>query len=209
MSALRFALLPAIGIAIALPDAAFASQLACEGVFGADTSEARFIETFGAENVVTGKLVEGPEGDTVIATTVYPGDPAREFRAVWWDDAARKDLSYVGLPPGETAPGGVEVGMSIEEVETLNGETFVIHGFGWDYGGSALFYSGRLSSLPGACDLSVFFEPTARLPEGVDDGLISGDREVPSDLPLLRQVEPRIWSIEFGYPHPAAADDRG
>lgn len=180
---------------------ATAAQLACAGVFGIDTSEARFIETFGKDNVVTGE-VPGPEGTTMIATTVYPGDPEREFQAVWWNETDFTDLSYVSVPAGDVAPGGVKLGMTIEEVEALNGEPFAITGFWWDYGGSAGFQKGRLAELPDDCRVLLTFEPTAELPAGVDSGPISGDREVPSDLPLLRRVEPRVTEIVFGYPHP-------
>lgn len=178
-----------------------AAQLACEGVFGVDSSEARFIETFGKDNVVTGE-VPGPEGTTMIATTVYPDDPKRTFQAVWWDEQALKDLSYVSVPAGDIAPGGVELGMGIEEVEALNGGPFTISGFWWDYGGSASFQSGKLAELPDDCRLLVTFEPTVELPAAVDLDPISGDREVSSDLQLLRQAEPKVVEILFGYPHP-------
>lgn len=181
--------------------AATAAQLACEGVFGIDTSEARFIETFGKKNVVTGE-VPGPEGTTMIATTVYPGDPEREFQAVWWNEAARTDLSFVSVPAGDTAPGGVELGMSLEEVKALNGGPFTVMGFWWDYGGSAGFETGKLAELPNNCRLMITFEPTVELPAGVDSDPIAGDREVSSDLPLLRRVEPEVVEIRFGYPHP-------
>jgi len=185
----------------ALATPAAAAQLACEGVFGIDTSEARFIETFGAQNVVTGE-VPGPEGTTMIATTVYPGDPEREFQAIWWNEAARTDLSFVGIPAGDIAPGGVRLGMDLAEVEALNGGPFTVMGFWWDYGGSAGFESGKLAELGNDCHLTVTFEPTVELPADADPEPISGDKEVPSDLPLLRQVEPRVVEVTFGYPHP-------
>lgn len=191
----------AIALLVPCTVPAAAAQLACEGVFGVDTSEARFIETFGRQNVVTGE-VPGPEGTTMIATTVYPGDPEREFQAVWWDEQGRKHLSYVSVPRGDTAPGGLRLGMSVEEVEALNGEPFTLSGFGWDYGGTAGFESGKLAELAGKCHLNLTFQPTAQLPEGTDDTPITGDREVASDLPLLRQVEPRLEEILLGYPHP-------
>ena len=178
-----------------------AAELACEGVFGIDTSEARFIATFGAENVVTAE-VPGPEGMTMIATIVYPGDPEREFQAVWWDEEGLKDLSYVSVPPGDTAPGGVRIGMSIADVEELNGGPFTIYGFDWDYGGAANFEGGALAELPQDCRLMVSFQPSLAYPEGVDIDPIIGDKEVPSDLPLMRRVEPKVTALMFGYPHP-------
>lgn len=180
---------------------ALAGQLACDGPFAIDSSEARLVEAFGRDNVVTGE-VDGPEGTTMIATTVFPDDPERRFQAVWWDDETLSDPSFFTLARADIAPGGLRIGMPLAEVEALNGEPFTMLGFGWDYGGAASFASGRLSALPGDCLLSVSFDPTRPLPEGTDAEPIEGDKEVASDLPLLRAVEPVVYEVRFGYPHP-------
>jgi hypothetical protein len=196
----KIACVLALALLLCAPPAA-AAELACEGVFSPDSSEARFIEHFGRENVDTGE-VPGPEGTTMIATTVYPGDPEREFQAVWWNEETLADLSFVTVPAGDTAPGGVRLGMSVEEVEALNGEPFTLLGFYWDYGGSAGFQSGRLAALPGGCHLSLTFEPTATSPTGTESSAIVGDVEVSSSLPELREVAPKLIELSFGYPHP-------
>jgi hypothetical protein len=201
--------MPVIGTAFALgffmAGTAMAEELRCEGAFSADSSEARLIEVFGPDNVVTGE-VPGPEGTTMIATTVYPGDPERSFIVTWWDETSLSLLANATLPPSGAGPGGVHVGMDVAEVEALNGEPFTMLGFDWDYGGSAGFESGALAGLPGGCRLGLVFEATATLPPGTDADPISGDREVPSNLPLLRQVQPRVAEVWIGYPHPDYAD---
>ena len=192
----------ALATAIALAAApAVAEQLACEGPFAIDSSEARLVETFGRDNVVTGE-VDGPEGTTMIATTVFPDDPEHSFQVVWWDEEALDSPSFFTLAPADTAPGGLRLGMPLAEVEALNGEPFTMLGFGWDYGGAASFASGQLSALPGDCLLSVSFDPSTALPEGTDAEPIEGDKEVASNLPLLRAVEPVVYEVRFGYPHP-------
>lgn len=202
MTASHSKLAAVAALALLLPTpSALAAELACEGVFGIDSSEARLVAHFGREHVVTGE-VPGPEGTTMIATTVYPGDPEREFQAVWWHEDTLRDPSFFTTPPGDTAPGGARIGMTVEEVEALNGGPFNILGFGWDYSGSTGFQPGDLSGLPELCFVNVTFEPSVELPADVDPEPISGDKEVRSDLPLLRQVEPRVVEIHFGYPHP-------
>jgi hypothetical protein len=193
---MRSTILPCLVLACGAT-AATGAELTCEGVFGADTSEARLVEAFGRENVVTGE-VPGPEGTTMIATTVYPGDPERAFQAVWWNEETLTDLSFVTVPANDTAPGGVRIGMGIEEVEALNGEPFTVLGFSWDYGGSAGFQSGKLSGLPGGCHLSLTFEPAA---ESISPA-VEGDIEISSDLPELREARPQVVELSLGYPHP-------
>jgi hypothetical protein len=183
---------------------AAAEEIACEGPFAIDSSEARLIEFFGAENVRTDPDADGPEGSTMLKTFVFPGDPEREFSVVWWHDEARDNPSYFSVPAKATAPGGLRVGMSIAEVEERNGEPFKINGFGWDVGGAANILSGKLSDLPGDCILTLYFHPTRELPDGVDPAPITGSSVEPSsDLPLLRQVEPVLGEILFGYMSPS------
>ncbi|MBK8082585.1 MAG: hypothetical protein IPK28_01460 [Devosia sp.] len=185
---------------------ASAAEIACDGPFAADSSEARLVETFGGENVVTGE-VPGPEGSTLIATTVFPGDPQRQMEFGWWDEQAFERLAYVTVPPVDTAPGGLRVGMSVREVEALNGGPFEMTGFWWDYGGYAGFEGGELGDIPGGCHVSVSFQPTADIPGDLDVEPIAGDRTVVSGEPLLETVDARIASITVGYPDFSALED--
>jgi hypothetical protein len=143
----------------------------------------------------------------MLATTVFPNDPDKKFEVGWWDEENRARIAYVTVPAGDTAPGGSTFGMGIPEVEALNGEPFSMFGFWWDYGGSAGFQTGKLSQLEGGCYLNLRFDPTVDLPQSVDPGPISGDQEVSSDLPLLRQVEPKVVEMSFGYPDYSATED--
>ena len=191
-------------IALAVATPGFAEEIACEGAFGIDSSEARLIELYGADNVVTG-TVPGPEGTEMLATTVFPDDPKRSLQFVWWNEEKLSDPSYIELPAKLAAPGGVHIGQSLAEVEALNGQPFTLLGFGWDYGGSAGFETGALSDLPGDCLLSVRFE-YGESPEGLDTLPAMGDKELSSDDPLLAQMQVRLYAVSIGYPHPDFRD---
>ena len=190
--------------ALALVTPVFAEEIACEGPFAIDSSEARLIETYGADNVVTG-TVPGPEGTEMLATTVFPDNPRKTLQFVWWNEEALSDPSYIELPAKLAAPGGVHIGQSLAEVEALNGQPFTLLGFGWDYGGSAGFETGALSDLPGDCLLSVRFE-YGESPEGLDTLPAMGDKELSSDDPLLAQMQVRLYAVSIGYPHPDFRD---
>jgi len=185
---------------LVLATPASAGEIACEGAFAIDSSEARLVDIYGAENVRTG-IVPGPEGTEMLATEVYPDSPKRRLQFVWWDEEARTDLSYVELPPKLSGPGGPRYGMSVAEVEALNGAPFTLSGFGWDYGGHAGFDTGALSDLPGGCAVGVTFSPDS-YPEGLDVDEIIGDRPVQSTNPLLEQVNARVDLVFISYPHP-------
>jgi hypothetical protein len=187
-------------VLFALATPALAEEIVCEGAFAIDSSEARLIELYGADNVVTG-IVPGPEGSEMLATTVFPDNPKKTLQFVWWHEDTLSDPSYIELPDKAVAPGGLRTGMSLAEVEAINGEPFTLLGFGWDYGGAAGFDSGALADLPGDCMLSLQFEYGAS-PEGVDTLPAMGDKELSSDDPLLAQMQVRIDFISVGYPHP-------
>ncbi|WP_316359043.1 hypothetical protein [Devosia sp.] len=191
-------------VALALAGPSLGEEIVCEGAFAIDSSEARLIELYGADNVVTG-IVPGPEGSEMLATTVFPDNPKKTLQFVWWDEAGLSSPSYIDLPPKMTAPGGVRIGMSLAEIEIINGEPFTLLGFGWDYGGAAGFESGALSNLPGDCLLSLDFD-YGTSPPGVDTLPAMGDKELSSDDPLLAQMQVKVNSMSVGYPHPDFRD---
>jgi hypothetical protein len=185
---------------------ALAEEVTCEGVFHEDATLAEIEAAFGTDNVVTGE-VPGPEGTTMIATTIFPDDPARTMEVRWWDEENIAHLAGVTLAPGDTGPGGVALGMPIAAVEAINGEPFRLFGFFWDYGGSAGFETGTLSGLPGGCVLNLRFSPTREdLPEDLMLA-ISGDTELRSDMPELTEAKVAIDEINLGYPYPEELDN--
>lgn len=191
---------------LVLATPAFADEIKCEGAFAADSSARRLEEIYGKDNVVTGET-DGPEGSTYIATTVFPNDPAKTMIFGWWDEEAHRDLANVTLPPGDSIA-GLKEGMTVKEVEALNGEPFIMTGFWWDYGGYASFQSGALSSIEGGCNLSVSFAPDESIvTDGIDLDPVSGDREVPSGEPLLEKLNVRVQAFSIGYPFPGMEED--
>lgn len=178
-----------------------AAEIGCEGVFGEDTTLTAIEAEFGKQNVVTGE-VPGPEGTTMIATTIFPGDAEREMQVRWWDEEKVTHFAGVTLAAGDTGPKGIRLGMTIDEVEALNGEPFQLLGFYWDYGGSAGFETGALSDLPGDCHLNLRLLPTVEdLPQNVVDA-ISGDTQLTSDMAELREAKVTVQEVNLGYPFP-------
>jgi hypothetical protein len=183
-----------------------AAEIKCEGVFGKDATLADFETAYGKANVSTG-VVPGPEGTTMIATSVFSNDPDKAFTVYWWDEEKHERLANVTVPPADTAPGGVKIGMPIAEVQALNGEPFTLTGFDWDYGGAAGFQSGKLANLPGGCFLSLTFSPSKPAPDQAVSDAISGDKELTSDMRELVPVAPIVSEISLGYPDGQAEDE--
>ena len=174
----------------------------CSGVFGPGSSEALVKETFGDDNVVTG-MVYGPEGSELIATTVYGDNDDKVMEFFWFDEDNLTYLSDVRLSPSQVGPGGVRIGMSVADVEKHNGAPFKVGGFWWDYGGYALIEEGALAGqLDGGCYLSIRFSPSDDFDGMVDLTAIEGEVQVPSNEPLLEEVDTRVQVLSIGYPWP-------
>lgn len=174
--------------------------VSCSGVYGPDSSEALVIETFGAENVETG-LVYGPEGMEYIATTVFKDDADRRLEFGWWDEENRTRLSYVDLSFGQAAPLGLRLGMSVAEVEAINGQPFTIGGFWWDYGGYSLFDTGAIGAVPD-CFISIRFSPMVEETGDLDLTPVAGEVQVPSSEPLLEELDVRVNVLTLSYAMP-------
>jgi len=198
----RLLLLPALFLATP----ALAEQLTCDGPFAADSSEAGLVEAFGRANVVTGE-VPGPEGSTILATTIFPNDEAKKIEVGWWDEENLTQLAYFTIPSADTSPQGVRTGMTVKEVEALNGAPFDMQGFWWDYGGYANFTGGALGAPDEGCIVSVRFAPTVEAPQDLDVEAISGEVQVPSDEPLLEKLDVRVESVSVSYPDFGATED--
>ena len=180
------------------------ARLACTGPFGRDTSHTALAEIVGKENVIFTE-VDGAEGEKVPATVLFPKNAQRRIELIWADEKKRKGLANLSLAPGSVwiAPNGVGIGMSLAEVETLNGRPFALSGFDWDYGGYVTDWKGGAlgAAIPGGCNVQVRFT----VPEGAPEdpaSKVAGDKEFPSSDKNMRAVKPVVGSLGFGFPQP-------
>ena len=109
-------------------------------------------------------------------------------------------------PAKETAlvaPNGIRRGMTLAEVEKLNGRPFVLVGFDWDYGGAVTDWKGGALAGPaaGGCTVSVSFA----LPDDVDEAIsaaVAGDTEFSSSDTTMKAAKPVVDGFALGWPQP-------
>lgn len=142
------------------------------------------IETaYGAANVHH-EDIPGAEGETIPGARLF-ADTERELEIIWDPENEKKkvvfDVRVVGAD--WKFENGLKVGMTIEEVEKINGKPFKVAGFSWDYGGYANFEGGKL-----AAKVSIRFNPsTEEIPE-----YLVGDKELSSTDKKLRAAKPVV-----------------
>ena len=167
-------------------------------------SESDIIRKYGA-NAVTYDTIWGAEGFFTMGTWIKTDD-ASHIEIMWTDSAKREgvisaslvsDADYFApqLPSGKwKSRTGVFIGMSIEELEKLNGRPFVFSGFGWDYGGGIIRWeNGTLQDKGIAIQLNEGVQSSA-LPEKEYLKCV-GDVELMSSDTSARKMKPRVWSF--------------
>lgn len=175
-----------------------ADELKCEGPFARDSDHSRLVAAFGQSNVK--KDVMYQEGEPSNASIVFPKDDARRVEIFWWNEKARKRPSSIQAGGDWLGPKGVRVGMTLAEVEALNGRPFTLYGFGWDFGGaSSDWKGGALDNLPGGCKLIVGFEEDENSDEDASRK-VAGDHEFTSNQNEMKAVKPKVGTIGLSYP---------
>jgi hypothetical protein len=174
--------------------------VACSGTFAKDSSEDKLETVFDSKNVLFAD-VEVNDGNKVPASILFPNDPKHRLEVWWSNPAAHSDihLIVIGGQSTWTAPGGMRLGQTLEQVEKLNQKPFKLKGYdknrlanvsGWD--------GGALATLPGGCapGLSLRANPKASA-EAI--GALPADKEYSSSDPAIRATKPTISEILIGY----------
>lgn len=181
-------------------DAPQAPSLACEGPFAKDTTHDKLVATFGAKNVAF-KEVDVTSNVLTKATVLFDADPTRRLVVFWKDDKSRTRPIAVTIdaPSTWTGPGGVRNGLTLRDLERLNGGNFSITGFGGIGGGEASKLGGPFVNLPGNCTLKIRFAPGIASPLPSRFASVTGDVLIASTNLVLRRVRPQVeqWSIHY------------
>jgi hypothetical protein len=132
---------------------------------------------------------------------LFPNDPKRRLE-VWWSNITeRKDihLIVIGGQSTWTAPGGLRLGQTLEQVEKLNRKPFKLKGF--DKDGIATgsdWDSGALAMVAGGCKTGVSLRVETRA-SAETIGALSADEEYSSSDPAIRAAKPTVSEILIGY----------
>lgn len=128
--------------------------------------------------------IPGAEGEEIDGAKLFV-DTDRELEIVWDPDNEKKQVVFDIRVMGKAwkFENGLKSGMTVAEVEKINGKPFKIAGFEWDYGGYANFEGGKLEGK-----VSIRFSPTTEnIPE-----YLSGDKQLSSTDKKLRAAKPLV-----------------
>jgi hypothetical protein len=174
--------------------------ITCSGNFGKDSNHLKLTTAFGSKNI-TFTDVEASDGSKVPASVLFPNDPKRRLEVWWSNQTTRSDihLIVIGGQSIWTAPGGMRLGQTLEQVEKLNHKPFKLKNFDKDRIASVSDWDGgALATLAGGCKSGVSLRAD---PKASADALsaLSADKEYSSSDPAVRAVKPTVSEILIGY----------
>lgn len=171
----------------------------CERSFVADDNADTLARRFSAEAVTAAEIYLG-EGFYETGTVMFGSTPARRVEILWHDVTAKARPKVVRVQ-GERSewrtPSGVTVGLGLRTLEQLNGRPFRMTGFGTDYEGTQLSWSGgRLDRRPGsACAIRARLRPDDSVNCGALYGQVIGAREFSSGHQAMQCLNPDVYEM--------------
>ena len=174
----------------------------CGSTFNSQTSFESLVQMFGANNVVEAELHED-EGSYELGTLIFPGSQ-NEVEVFWQDPLTRQSLRKVrisGSLSSWKARNGLELGLELKLIESLNRKPFRLAGFGFDYSGTVTSWEngGSLEQTGErqcrlVVRLGVDFSkvPLERI---IEHGNVLGDRVFSSRHPTMQLLNPTVRQL--------------
>jgi hypothetical protein len=187
--------------AIAKPSRpAKADIVSCSGVFARDSSHIKLAAAYQSRNIAFTQ-VDAATGGKVMASVLFVKDPKRRLE-VWWSKPANRSDIHLIVINGQSdwiAPGALHLGLTLAELETLNGKPFKLLGFDKDNVATLSDWNGgQLSALPGGCKLGVSLRADPKTPASALRAL-PADRGFTSADASLRAANPTVSEILVAY----------
>ncbi|WP_138497112.1 hypothetical protein [Nostoc sp. PA-18-2419] len=117
------------------------------------TTKQDLVKLFGASRLVD-QTISGAEGIGSFAATQLKLDRGRSLLVVWSDNTRTKPLDVRNLGSAWKTREGISVGTPLSELRQKLGN-FKLYGLAWDYGGTILLDSSKLSRYQGKLILRV------------------------------------------------------
>ena len=157
------------------------------------TTKQDLVKLFGASHLID-KTISGAEGMGSFAATQVNLNQGRSLLVVWSDNTRTKPLDVRNLGSAWKTREGIGVGIPLSELRKKLGN-FKLYGLAWDYGGTILLDSSKLSRYQGKLILRVDTAPNAYEKFPNDYQAVSGDSTFSSSNPHWKPLGIRLAEI--------------
>ena len=174
--------------------------IACSGVFARDSSHAKLVMAFRSRNVAFTQ-VDTASGGKVMASVLFAKDPKRRLE-VWWSQPASRTETHLIVINGQSewiAPGELRLGLTLADLERLNGKPFKLSGFDKNHVAALSDWNGgRLAALAGGCKVGLSLRAVPTTPAAALNAA-PADRAFGSADEAMRTVDPTVSEILLAY----------
>lgn len=170
-----------------------------------------------AEASIQDDEIELDEGMLQPATLVYQGNPSETLAIAWNGKGPEAHPKQIFVCWGRRrgpcrwqTVSGIKMGMRLGQLEAMNGKSFTVSGFGWNYGGNVISWEGgALAKLDCGGRLVLTLDAERTGPGRYSAGLtseeahsITGDRPISSSIPGMQKANPAVVGILFQFSGP-------
>ncbi|MDA3899424.1 MAG: SH3 domain-containing protein [Spirochaetes bacterium] len=156
----------------------------------ADITEEALTDLVGSDNIRRKKIPTG-EGEFANGSVLFEGTP--DECEILWSGQYKKPITTVLLKEKKSSwvtAEGVTVGLSLDELMSINGKPVTFLGFDWDYGGYVMSHNGgALDKYQDKLNLRIYYTKRG---ESEDYTEVIGDREILSTHPVLDKMNVEI-----------------
>ncbi len=159
------------------------------GSINKSTSEKELIKLYGKKNISRFKINVG-EGMTVDGSVLFKG--TKDEMSIEWKGDFKQPGRVTIKHPESTwlLKNGIEIGSTLQQVEKINGKSFKLTGFEWDYPGRTTSWGGGKLSK----QLQLDFEPQAQVP-GNELSQVIGDSSFSSQHKIIKKLKLKVKTI--------------
>ena len=174
--------------------------VACSGLFGPDSNHVKLATAFHAKNVAFAQ-VDAASGGKVMASVLFAKDPKQRLEVWWSKPASRSDthLIVINSQSDWIAPGELRLGLTLADLERLNGKSFKLSGFDKNNVTTLSDWNGGLlGAVPGGCKVGLSLRASLTASASALSAL-PADREFSSADAALRALNPTVSEILIAY----------
>jgi hypothetical protein len=175
------------------------------GRITAQSNYSDLVRIFGARNIEDGEVELG-EGQTLPATVVFPKDSSRRIAIAWKDSTNKRNpdrVQIVGEKSRWRTSFGLTLGMTLRDLERINGRPLVLTNYETDYEGTVRSWKGGFfdSEMENQGHVAVRLLRPAKLIVTVEEfeKMTEEELEIPSSNPILRKMNPSVSEITWSY----------
>ena len=185
---------------ISVPSENLNEVLACGDAKG-------LIAKYGEKSVILDTTIISGD-DTLKGAIIFPGTSKQAN--VFFHEGKISDVSIQGENSAWKTNSGLYLGLSLQDVEKINGKNFTISGFGWAHGGSVVSWEGgKLAGDSTLTHLASFRNKRQNI--SVEEfNKVSGEAEFDVRHPSIQQMNPTLEQITILKPYiPSKEEGKG